>query len=293
MKSKSGNRLKYFLEVSKLKIMLPVSLTAFTGYFICDPHFSFRILAISLGVLLLAISASVLNQIQEKDLDAKMKRTRRRPIPAGKISIRQAFIFFLITFFSGLAIILLTGNFKALIVSLITIVCYNGLYTSLKRMTSFAIIPGAIAGAMPPLIGWIVAGGGAWDKPIILFEFFLFSAQIPHFLVLLQKYREDYTNAAIPNLANVFKEDQVNRLTFIWVISSVVAGIFLCGFEVIRNRGIAVILLIASIFLICQFTNLVRNRSNEKNYARYSILLNSYYLLLLFLLISDRIMMPL
>jgi protoheme IX farnesyltransferase len=290
MKNNSGNRLNHFLELSKLKIMLPVSLTAFTGYFIKDPHISFRIFSISAGVLLLAISASVLNQIQEKDLDTKMKRTCERPVPAGRISIRQASVFFLVSLFSGIVILQLSGNFKALLVGLITLFCYNGIYTCLKRITSFAIIPGAIAGAMPPLIGWVAAGGGVWDKTIIFIEFLLFTGQIPHFLVLLLKYREDYSNAPIPSLVNVFKSEQIDRLVFIWVVSSAVAAMFLCGFEIIRNKLIMGILIIASSVLIWQFTYLIRKRIYKNKYDRYSILLNSYYLLLLFLLISDRIL---
>lgn len=291
MKNNPGISLSLCLELSKLKIMLPVSLTGFTGYFIFDPHITSGIILISAGVLLLAISASVLNQIQERDLDAKMERTRERPVPSGRISVGEAFIFFLVTFISGSIIIYLAGNGRALLVSLIILFCYNGIYTFLKRITTFAIIPGAVAGAMPPLIGWVAAGGGAWDKPIILLEFLLFTGQIPHFMVLLLKYKEDYKSAAIPNLTRVFTEDQFSRLTLMWVFLSVVAGLFLCGFEIIRNKLIIGLLIIASIFLIWQFTSLIRNRTNKTNYNRYSILLNSYYLLLLLLLISDHIIM--
>src|SRR5665647_3242451 len=96
MINKSGNKLKYYLELSKLKIMIPVSLTGFTGYFIFDPHISFKIFFISIGVLLLAVSASVLNQVQEVESDSKMNRTLHRPIPAGKISQQEALFFFFI-----------------------------------------------------------------------------------------------------------------------------------------------------------------------------------------------------
>ena len=72
MKNNSGNILKYYLDLSKLKIMIPVSLTGFTGYFIFDPHLSLNIILVTTGILLLAISASVLNQIQEAGLDRKM-----------------------------------------------------------------------------------------------------------------------------------------------------------------------------------------------------------------------------
>ena len=101
MKNNSGNNLKYYLELSKLKIMIPVSLTGFTGYFIFDPHITFNIFIVSIGILLMAISASVLNQIQEAGLDSKMNRTHNRPIPAKNISKSGAILFFLANLIAG------------------------------------------------------------------------------------------------------------------------------------------------------------------------------------------------
>ena len=96
MINKSALKLKYYLELSKLKIMIPVSLTGFTGYFIFDPHLSFKSISISIGILLMAVSASVLNQIQEVALDGKMNRTLYRPLPAGMIKLNDAVLFFFI-----------------------------------------------------------------------------------------------------------------------------------------------------------------------------------------------------
>ena len=91
MKSNSDNILRNWLQISKLTIMLPVSLTGFTGYFIFNPQISIKLISVSFGILLMAISASVLNQIQEVDLDIKMNRTLYRPIPARKIELQQAY----------------------------------------------------------------------------------------------------------------------------------------------------------------------------------------------------------
>jgi protoheme IX farnesyltransferase len=165
MKNNSGNKLKYYLELSKLKIMIPVSLTGFTGYFIFDPHLSLKIFAVSTGILLLAVSATVLNQIQEVELDRKMNRTRERPIPAENITLSEAIVFFLGNLIAGTALIYLAGDIKAVIIGLFTLIWYNGLYTCSKRITAFAVVPGAVTGALPPLIGWVAAGGGIWDKP--------------------------------------------------------------------------------------------------------------------------------
>jgi protoheme IX farnesyltransferase len=289
MKNNSGNNLKYYLELSKLKIMIPVSLTGFTGYFIFDPHLSLKIFAVSTGILLLAVSATVLNQIQEVELDRKMNRTRERPIPAENITLSEAIVFFLGNLIAGTALIYLAGDIKAVIIGLFTLIWYNGLYTCSKRITAFAVVPGAVTGALPPLIGWVAAGGGIWDKPVIFLEFLFFIGQIPHFWLLILKYGEEYKNAGIPSLTDVFSRTQINRLTFTWVASSVIAALFLCYFEIIRSGILVGILLIASFYIIRSFSDLLKSRANSTYSGKYSIILDSYFLLVLILLISDRI----
>jgi heme o synthase len=282
-------KLKDYLELSKLKVMVPVSLTGFTGYFINSPHLSTDLFLVMAGILLLAISASVLNQIQEGDLDAKMNRTHNRPIPAGRISRSQATVYFVCLLTGGIVIIYFWGNFKAVVIGLITIGIYNGIYTPLKRITPFAVVPGALTGALPPLMGWAAAGGGLWDKPIIFIGFLMFMGQIPHFWLLVVKYGEEYKSAGIPNLTGIFSSYQIKRLTFTWVLTSVIAALFLCFFEIIQINLITIVLVAASGYLIWRFTGLLKDSENHANITRYSVLLNSYFLLIMILLISDRI----
>jgi protoheme IX farnesyltransferase len=289
MKNNSGNNLKFYLELSKLKIMIPVSLTGFTGYFIFDPHVTFNLFIVTVGILLMAISASVLNQIQEAGLDLKMNRTHNRPIPSKNISKAGAILFFLANLIAGTVLIYSAGGFRAAIIGLITLVWYNGIYTCSKRISAFAVVPGAVTGALPPLIGWVAAGGGIWDKPIIFLEFLFFIGQIPHFWLLILKYGEEYKNAGIPSLTNILGRAQINRLTFTWVVSSVIAALFLCFFEIIKTRLIVGILLVASLYLIWTFSDLIKNEVNAASSRKYSILLDSYFLLVLILLIADRI----
>ena len=284
-----GNNFKYFLQLSKIKIMIPVSLTGFTGYFIFSPHFSAKILLTTIGIFLLAVSASVLNQIQEIDIDGKMNRTHNRPLPSNIISLKYAIIFLIITFCSGITIIYSKGNLLAAIIGLTTIFWYNGVYTYLKRITAFAVVPGAITGALPPLIGWVAAGGGIFDRPILFLEFLFFTGQIPHFWLLVLNYGEEYKNAGIPSLTSIFKQRQINRLTFIWIVTSVIAAMFLCYFEIINNGPIVLILLIASLLIVWQFFDLIKTEAGIKSFRRYSIILDSYFLLVLILLISDRL----
>lgn len=289
MTNNPRNKLKDWLELSKIKIMIPVSLTGFTGYFAFDPHFSSSIFFVSLGIFLMAISASVLNQIQEVELDGKMDRTCHRPLPAKKIKLHQATIFFFFNLIAGITVLYHAGNLIAALIGLITIIWYNGIYTYTKRITAFAVVPGAVTGALVPLIGWVAAGGGLWEKPIIFLEFLIFTGQIPHFWLMILRYGEEYKLAGLPSLSAIFNQSQIKRLTFIWVVSSVFAALLLCYFEIIQNPLINVILVVVSIFMIWQFLDLLKIKVNNNNYRGYSILLDSYFLLILLLLISDRL----
>jgi len=289
MKNNSENIFRNWLQLSKLTIMLPVSLTGFTGYFIFNPHFTIKLILVSFGILLMAVSASAFNQIQEVALDSKMERTLDRPIPAGRITLTHALIFSLCSLFAGTVIIYSEGNVLAALIGLFTVLWYNGIYTYSKRITAFAVVPGAVTGALPPIIGWVAAGGGIIDKPIIFLGFLFFMGQIPHFWLVILKYGEEYNEAGIPALTEIFNKDQINRLTFTWVLTSVIAAVFLCYFEIIRTGALIGILLIASVFLIWKFSALIKSGVENKPYKKYSILLNSYFLLVLLLLISDRI----
>jgi protoheme IX farnesyltransferase len=289
MKSNSGNRLRDYSQLSKFKIMLPVSLTGFTGYFIFDPHLSLRLFSVSLGVFLMAVAASALNQIQEITLDSRMERTHDRPIPAGRISLTNAGIFSLCCLISGIFFIYAGGNLTSTLIGVFTLFWYNVVYTYSKRITAFAVVPGALTGALPPLIGWVAAGGGMWDKPIVFIEFLFFIGQIPHFWLLILKYGEEYSKAGIPALTDVFSVEQINRLTFTWVVTSVIAAVFLCYLEVIRTAPAIIILLLASAFLIWKFSMLVRNGATNRTYRPYFIVLDSYFLLVMVLLIVDRV----
>jgi protoheme IX farnesyltransferase len=287
MTSNPGNTIKDYLTLSKIRIMIPVSLTGFTGYFAYNPHFTINLFIVTLGILLMAIAASVLNQIQEVRLDSRMTRTRLRPLPDKRIRINHAVIFFILNIAAGITLISLGGNLKAALVAIGTIFWYNVVYTYAKRITAFAVVPGALTGALPPLIGWVAAGGGFFDKPIIFIEFLIFIGQIPHFWLLILKYGEEYKLAGFPSLTDVFTRSQINRLTFSWVISSAISALFLCYFEIIKSQFLVIILVIASAYLIWEFFSLVKSKTEPVK--RYSIIFDSYFLLVLLILISDKI----
>lgn len=283
------NKVKDYLKLCKLKVMIPVSITGFTGYFIFSPHISLNIILITTGILLLAVSASVLNQIQEAETDRRMDRTKSRPIPAGRITTANALAFCLINLITGTILIYYAGNMKAVLAGLFTIFWYNVIYTYAKRLTAFAVIPGAITGALPPLIGWIAAGGSPFESTIIMIEFLFFIGQVPHFWLIIMKYGEEYESAGLPSLTRIMTRNQIGRLTYTWIIASAGAAVFLYTSGIIQNRILIAILLIASLILIFQFRNLISFKGDNKSYGKYSGLLNAYFLVVIILLISDAL----
>jgi len=182
--------------LTKVRLTLMVLVTTFVGF--CwaseSPMNWVLLLWTVLGTCLVAASAQVFNQVLEKDVDRLMERTRHRPLPALRMGRKKASLLGGIAGSSGLLILGLGVNTLALVLAASTLAIYLGLYTPLKRRTPLCIALGAVAGAIPPLIGWVavrpVMESGAW----ILFGI-LFCWQMPHFLAIAWMYRDEYAQA--------------------------------------------------------------------------------------------------
>lgn len=281
--------LSNYTRLSKLRIMIPVSLTGFAGYFVFKPILSQDIWMVTAGILLLGSCASVLNQVQEVAIDRKMERTRNRPLPSGLISGKQALIFSALCLLTGSALILIGGNVAAFITGLFTIFWYNVVYTCSKRLTAFAVFPGALTGALPPLIGWIAAGGAAFDRTIILIGLLFFIGQMPHFWLILLKYGKEYQEAGLPCMTGILTKQQVERLIFVWVALTGIAAILLYVSGVINHEAIALVILASTFILVWKTSSLVRPDTAKTSVSRYQFLLNVYFLLLIVMLVSDKI----
>ncbi len=218
-------------ELGKFRITFVVCISALTGYVMHAGRINAGALAPVLGVFLLASGASALNQCQEARFDALMKRTRRRPIPSGRISPAGAF------FIAGTMVLLgLYGLASAAHneiavfgLGLLALGWYSLIYTCLKRITAFAVVPGAVIGAIPPLIGWTAAGGHPADPVILAVALFFFIWQIPHFWLLALMHSEDYDAAGFPLLTRTFSRPQICRITYMWLVATAVAGLAIPG----------------------------------------------------------------
>ena len=195
-----SERISILTEITKLKITILVSLTTALGYILAASEIKITLFYTVLGIFLLACSSSALNQYQESDIDNLMQRTKNRPIPSGKVSGNTVFNLSILLLVTGSLTLYLFTNFTALIIGLFTFLWYNGVYTPLKRRSAFAIIPGSLVGALPPIAGWASAGGSLQDFNIYLIAFYFFIWQIPHFWLLLLLYGKDYQSAGFPVL---------------------------------------------------------------------------------------------
>ena len=171
------------------------------------------------GTFALSAAVSVLNQIQERRRDALMERTRERPLASGRMSPEQGRrVFAALLLVSALCLWPALG-WGAGLVLVVVLGLYNGVYTPLKPVTAWAMIPGAACGALPPWIGWVAGGGGALAlTPVYLFALY-FVWQMPHFWMLAETNAEDYAAAGFPVPANSFSPFSRRAIPRLWALA--------------------------------------------------------------------------
>ena len=183
-------------ELSKARLSLLVLLTTLVGFMLGwrGPMDYTILTATLLGTALSAAGASALNQWIERDLDALMKRTADRPLPAGRMHPSDALMFGLLCCGSGVTLLALLVNPLTAWLSLITIAVYAAIYTPMKKWSELNTLLGAVPGALPPLLGWTAATGQAGLEGWILF-LILWFWQMPHLLAIAWLYRDQYAAA--------------------------------------------------------------------------------------------------
>lgn len=281
--------MKVFSELTKFKITALVSFTTGLGYILAAPALSFTMFYAIAGIFLLAAASSSLNHWQEKDTDALMDRTKFRPIPSGKIEPAFALYVSLGLLVSGSVILLFTTNFTTFLVGIFTFLWYNGVYTPLKRKTAFAIIPGALVGALPPVAGWTAAGGELLDGRIIMIAAYFFIWQIPHFWLLLMLYGSDYEKGGFPTLNSVFAPEQLKRITVMWLIGNVITAMMIPLFLYINYAASFIGLCLISAWMIFVTLKFLKSKTERKDIRNTFIAINFFTLLLITILSIDKL----
>ncbi|MDZ4820565.1 MAG: heme o synthase [Planctomycetota bacterium] len=203
------SKLADYLELTKPRIavlvLVTVAVAAYIGsWSVISPMLYVHTL---LGTALVAASASALNQLIERNTDAKMNRTADRPLPAGRLSQFEVLTFGLITISVGIVYLMLAVNLTTACLGLLTWILYVLFYTPLKTRTPFNTVVGAVAGAMPVLIGWAAVDGSFWPSASGLKVATLFMIvylwQFPHFMAIAWIYRKQYGDAGLQMLTVV------------------------------------------------------------------------------------------
>jgi len=278
-------------ELVKIKITVLVSLTTGLGWILAADSISLSFLWAVAGIFLLACGSAALNQYQEQNTDLLMDRTKNRPIPSGRISRNRALWISLSLLAIGSAILLAKTNIGTLVVGLLTFYWYNGVYTPLKKITALAIIPGSLVGALPPLAGWLAAGGNIFDIKIAYIAFYFFVWQIPHFWLLLLIYGEDFRKGGFPVLTQVYSSAFIRRATFTLLVLTLLIGSAMPLIGVSIYFASSVMIVGASLIMFFVSVNFVKIKEpSRKDILRTFIAINLYTLALISILSADKLL---
>ncbi len=285
-----GSYLSIILELSKVKITVAVAFTTITGYILAARGYDPGFLLPTLGIFFLACGSSVFNHLQERRTDGLMSRTRQRPLPSHKISFSSALLIAIVETLTGWLILLLSSGIVALLLGLLAMVWYNLVYTNLKRITPHAVIPGSVIGSIPPLVGWVAAGGKLFSMPALILAVFFFVWQVPHFYLLAIKYGPEYTKAGLPSITELWSNTRTKRNIFFWIILTSLTAIIVSISSLPVSIISAALIASSSVVLVFSFRSLVVGSSEIFNPFQYFMQINYYVLAVTLILITSPLL---
>jgi len=283
--------------MTKPRITMLVLVTAYLGYYLglrsLGNHMatvdSWLILFyLILGTWATSAGAAVLNQVIERRHDAKMTRTKNRPIVIGKIGPMNALIFGAFLSFGGCVLLYYLINPLTAFISVATILLYILIYTPSKRITTWNTIIGSIPGALPPVGGWVAATGSLAPPAWILFGI-LFCWQMPHFLAIAIIYAADYEKGGFKMLPTIYPESK--RTSYVILFFTVALLITSLGLYILKVGGIVyavgAALLGVAFFMVALKVIIESNKKNARRLMLASII---YLPLLLIIILIERIL---
>jgi protoheme IX farnesyltransferase len=253
------SKLRDYYALTKPEVNLLILMTTSAGYYLATrgPLRIAGLLNTLLGTLLVASGTATLNQWMERIWDGLMRRTASRPLPAGRVSAREAFYFgTLLSVAGGLYLALAVNRLSALL-AVSTLLSYLWIYTPLKRKTPLCTLLGAIPGAMPTLIGWAGAAGTIGRQAWLLFGI-LFLWQFPHFLAIALMYREDYARAGYRMLPRFDLDSRFTR-TEIFTCTLLLVGVTLVATRSSGGAVYSAAMGLAGAFMLYPVSRLLRS----------------------------------
>ena len=251
-----GARVAGHLGLAKLSLCYLMTASAFTAYVARKPVLDTTALGTLFALFLLCLGSATLNNYQDRDIDRRLQRTRRRALARGEIRPQAALIQAAVLILAGTVGLFLAGGSVALpLTGLIAVGFYNVIYTPLKRRTVLAIIPGAVCGMLPVLMGWMAAGGGSGlGSPKLWILMVVFGVwQLPHFWLVVLAHRDDYRSSGIPSMLRILSVGQLRQLVFVWAAAFVILTLCLPLYRVILSETAAWILLANALILAAVF----------------------------------------
>jgi protoheme IX farnesyltransferase len=283
-------RFSDYVELTKPRLSLLSVATALVGYFAARPALDLpRVAFLTLGTSLAAGGVASLNQWLESDTDARMNRTAQRPIPTGKIAGGSAFVLGWLMCVAALMLIFSQVGKLAALFTLLTIAAYLGWYTPAKRSSRWSTEIGAIAGALPPLIGWSAAQGRVTALGWILFGV-LFFWQIPHFMAIAWTYRRDYSAVNFPMLPVRDRAGgKVAAWSFVATLALVVVSLLPVALG-LDSRWYGVAAAALGIFFLWRAGAFLRASGRDAGARRLFLFSLAYLPLVLGSLVADRLL---
>jgi protoheme IX farnesyltransferase len=227
--------------------------TAVAGYLLLPaPPAAGVMLALLVGVSLLACGATALNQVLERDVDRLMLRTMPRPLPRGDLSPWAATAIAAPLLLAGQFLLGAAGGAMPVLLGAMAVIWYLAIYTPLKRRTPLALAAGAICGAIPPVMGWCTGGGSPLDPRALLLAGLLFLWQIPHFWLFQRRHAEDYCRAGLP-LAPFSRQGAAPACVWrLWIAALAAATLLLPAFGIIAHHaGLWTMAVVAPLLVVC------------------------------------------
>ncbi|RME82836.1 MAG: protoheme IX farnesyltransferase [Planctomycetota bacterium] len=270
------------IELGKVRITVMVTFTTAMGYILASKRMDFLMIYPLLGTFILASGSAALNHWQDSHIDQAMTRTKKRPLPSGRISNLAALGIAFLWIFLGSALLAWGAGSIPFLFGVLALLWYNGIYTYLKRQTSLAVIPGSIIGALPPLIGWSTVKPYEYSPQIIALAWYMFIWQIPHFWLILTLHYEDYGRAVWKRIPS---KDRLKRWV-LWGMAFTLASALLLFWTQLWVSLISQILFIVSFGLMIGFT-LFYSRFKISHGLFFGIM-NLYTLFLIIMVILEN-----
>jgi len=223
------------LELTKFRVSLFATFSASVSFLLANRGISIEILIPTAGIFFLACGSCGLNQYQEREHDQRMERTQMRPIPSKRLRPTAALIISSFLLLIGGLILFFGTNGVVFGLGAFAIFWYHLFYTPLKRRTPFAVIPGALVGAIPPMMGWVSGRGHLFEPQLLIISFLFYIWQVPHFWILHFHFGRDYEKGGFPPLTRIFTQAQFNRILSIWIFATGVTCFMIPWFGVLRS----------------------------------------------------------